>query len=312
MITQTPIDVRYPDCDMMGIVHHAVYPIWYETARMDFFAQMGFSFLDMHAQGINPPLVSLNLQYRNPVRYPGPVIVRTRMTFCSPKKLDLSYEVWPEGAEVPAASAVSFHIWTGPDLKSLDMEQRLPQVYAKIQAALDAPRWNVPERGRHAHTPVLTFVGKSGTGKTTFLERLIPALKGRGLRLAVVKHDAHQIEMDRPGKDTWRFSQAGADAVIISSAAQAALIEHPARELTLNQVISRLPEADLILTEGYKSERNPKIELHRKELNRPLLTPVEELVAAVTDEPLAVPVPQLAWEDISGCTDLIQSWMTQT
>lgn len=309
MMTETPIEVRYPDCDMMGIVHHAVYPIWYEAARMDFFAQMGFSFSDMHAQGINPPLVNLNLQYKTPVRYPGSVTVRTRMTFCSPKKLELSYEVWPAGAQSPAASAISFHIWTGPDMKSLDMEQNLPEVYAKIQAALDAPRWNVPERGKHAHTPVLTFVGKSGAGKTTFLEQLIPELKRRGLRLAVVKHDAHQFEMDKPGKDTWRFSQAGADAVAISNAVQTALMEHPARELTLNEVISRLPEADLVLTEGYKSEHNPKIELHRKELNRPLLTPAEELVALVTDEPLPVPAPQLDWGDISGCADLIQAWM---
>lgn len=165
--------------------------------------------------------------------------------------------------------------------------------------------WNVPERGRHAHTPVLTFVGKSGTGKTTFLERLIPELKSRGLRLAVVKHDAHQFEMDQPGKDTWRFSQAGADVVAISNAQKAAILEQPPRELTLNEVISRLPEVDLILTEGYKSERNYKIELHRKELNRPLLTPEDELIGLITDEPMPVSVPQLALDDVKGCADLI-------
>lgn len=165
--------------------------------------------------------------------------------------------------------------------------------------------WNVPERGRHAHTPVLTFVGKSGTGKTTFLERLIPELRSRGLRLAVVKHDAHQFEMDRPGKDTWRFSQAGADVVAISNARKVAIIEQPPQELTLNEVISRLPEVDLILTEGYKSERNYKIELHRKELNRPLLTPEDELIGLITDEPMPVSVPQLALDDVKGCADLI-------
>ncbi len=165
--------------------------------------------------------------------------------------------------------------------------------------------WNVPERGRHAHTPVLTFVGKSGTGKTTFLERLIPELKSRGLRLAVVKHDAHQFEMDQPGKDTWRFSQAGADVVAISNAQKAAILEQPPRELTLNEVISRLPEVDLILTEGYKSERNYKIELHRRELNRPLLTPEDELIGLITDEPMPVSVPQLALDDVKGCADLI-------
>ena len=76
MITETRIDVRYPDCDRMGIVHHAVYPIWYEMARMDFFAHMGFSYADMNAQGINPPLVELDLKYKAPATYPGTVTVK--------------------------------------------------------------------------------------------------------------------------------------------------------------------------------------------------------------------------------------------
>lgn len=66
MITQCDIDVRYPDCDAMGIVHHAVYPIWYEIARMDFFEKMGFAYPDMHALGVDPPMVSLELKYRRP------------------------------------------------------------------------------------------------------------------------------------------------------------------------------------------------------------------------------------------------------
>ena len=162
-----------------------------------------------------------------------------------------------------------------------------------------------PERGIHAATPVITFVGLSGTGKTTYLERLIPLLKARGLRLAVVKHDAHQFEMDKPGKDTWRFAQAGADVVAISSSTQAAILERPERELTLDEVISRLPPADLILTEGYKTEDNPKIELHRKELERPLLTPQKRLLAVVTDEQLEVAAPQLSFDDLEGCVNVI-------
>ena len=162
-----------------------------------------------------------------------------------------------------------------------------------------------PERGAHADTPLITFVGLSGTGKTTYLERLIPRLKARGLRLALVKHDAHRFEMDRPGKDTWRFAQAGADVVAISSAAQAAILERPVEELTLDQLISRLPPADLILTEGYKSEDNPKIELHRQCLGRPLLAPEEQLLAVVTDEPVPVSVRQLSFDDLEGCVDVI-------
>ena len=135
MITELNIDVRYPDCDSMGIVHHAVYPIWYEMARMDFFEKMGFSYADMHAKGINPPLVELDLKYNAPATYPGTVTVKTRMTAYAPKKLELCYETWFNGKLCGAAR--TFHIWTGPDMKSLDMEKNLPAVYARIKAAYE-------------------------------------------------------------------------------------------------------------------------------------------------------------------------------
>ncbi len=133
MISQTVIDVRYPDCDRMGIVHHAVYPVWYEIARMDFFAKMGFSYSDMNALGINPPMVDLHVRYKSAVSYPGSVTIRTRITSYAPKKLELSYETYCGGELV--SSAVTFHIWTGPDMKSLDMQASLPDVYRKIEAA---------------------------------------------------------------------------------------------------------------------------------------------------------------------------------
>lgn len=135
MITELNIDVRYPDCDRMGIVHHAVYPIWYEMARMDFFEKMGFSYADMNAKGINPPLVELDLKYNTPATYPGTVTIRTRMTAYAPKKLELCYETYFEGKL--CGTARTFHIWTGPDMKSLNMQEALPEVYAKIEAAYE-------------------------------------------------------------------------------------------------------------------------------------------------------------------------------
>lgn len=160
-------------------------------------------------------------------------------------------------------------------------------------------------------TPIITFVGKSGTGKTTFLEKLIPALKRRGLRLAVLKHDAHHFEMDKPGKDTYRFTAAGADVVTISNSEKFALIEQPPAELTLTEIISRLPQVDLVLTEGYKKNPYPKIEIHRACLNRPLLSPEAQLLAVVTDEPLPLRVPQLSLEDVSGCADVIMAYLAR-
>ncbi len=158
-------------------------------------------------------------------------------------------------------------------------------------------------------TPVITFVGLSGTGKTTFLEQLIPALKARGLHLAVLKHDAHHFEMDKPGKDTWRFTEAGADVVTISNAGKFAMIETLSRELSLQDIISRLPPVDVVLTEGYKKSRNPKIEIHRAALGRPLLSSPEELLAVMTDEPLDTPAKQLDLTDISGCADLVEHYI---
>ena len=136
MITETVIDVRYPECDQMGIVHHAVYPIWYEIARMDYFEQIGFSFSAMHEKGIDPPMVDLHVMFREPVRYPGQVTIRTKATFAAPKKLRLHYETFFQDRLVNVCE--TFHIWTGPDGKSLDMEQNLPEVYEKLIRAVEA------------------------------------------------------------------------------------------------------------------------------------------------------------------------------
>jgi len=132
MITETVIEVRYPDCDRMGIVHHAVYPVWYEIARMDFFQKMGFSYADMNALGINPPLVELDLKYKAPATYPGSVVIKTRLTTYAPKKLELQYETW--FGDKLCGTARTFHIWTGQDMKSLDMQTAHPDVYASIEA----------------------------------------------------------------------------------------------------------------------------------------------------------------------------------
>ena len=160
-------------------------------------------------------------------------------------------------------------------------------------------------------SPVVTFVGSSGTGKTTYLARLIPELKGRGLRLAVLKHDVHHFEMDHPGKDTYRFTAAGADVVTIANREKFALLQRTDRELSLEEIISRLPPVDLILVEGYKHNPYPKIEIHRAALGRPLIAPPEELLAIVTDEPVDSPAPQLDLTDLTGCADLLMRHLSR-
>lgn len=135
MQTKTKIEVRYPDCDRMGIVHHAVYPVWYEIARMEFFNELGFSFADMNALGVNPAMVDLHLQYKSPATYPQTLFIVTKMGQYAPKKLELLYETYTEEGSEPINTARTFHIWTGPDNKSYNMEEKLPEVYAKIEQA---------------------------------------------------------------------------------------------------------------------------------------------------------------------------------
>ena len=98
--------------------------------------------------------------------------------------------------------------------------------------------------------PIVSFVAWSGTGKTTFLEKLIPALKARGLRLCVMKHDAHEFQADREGKDSWRMTRAGADVTIVTNGKHAAVFEN--RPVSAEALLARVEGVDLILTEGYK------------------------------------------------------------
>ena len=133
MMTETKIDVRYPDADAMGIVHHAVYPVWYEVARMDFFTHVGFPYTKMHLHGINPAMVDLSVQFKAAVTYPETITVRTRCDAFGAKKLRLSYEAVNEQGVV-VNTARTFHIWTGPDNRSIRLDEALPEVYACLRA----------------------------------------------------------------------------------------------------------------------------------------------------------------------------------
>ena len=151
--------------------------------------------------------------------------------------------------------------------------------------------------------PVLSFTAKSGTGKTTYLEKLLPLLKEQGLRIAVVKHDAHGFEIDKPGKDSYRLSHAGADHMILTSTDQtAAIIRHPGQSQDFESVLARIQNADLILSEGYKHGDQKKIQLLRKGHNEtPVGNPVNT-IAYVTDFPYEAEVPVF---DLNRPEDLV-------
>lgn len=134
--------------------------------------------------------------------------------------------------------------------------------------------------------PMVGFAAFSGTGKTTLLTRLLPLLKTRGLRIAVVKHAHHAFDMDHPGKDSYRLREAGADAMLVASRKRCALIQERPDvhdEPSLSEALAMLdPDMlDLVLVEGFKLEPIPKIELHRAGLGKPLLFPHDANIIAI-------------------------------
>lgn len=153
--------------------------------------------------------------------------------------------------------------------------------------------------------PVVSFIGRSGVGKTTYLEKLIAELKGRGYRVGVIKHDIHGFEMDRPGKDTWRHAQAGADVVCISSFEKFALIKKMQRDMPLAEIVSRIDDVDIILVEGYKNHSARRVEIYRQAAGREPLNRPEDLFAAITDTPLYPDLPQFSLDAPAEFADFL-------
>ena len=172
----------------------------------------------------------------------------------------------------------------------------------------------VEEQGQVRTAPIVSIVGRSESGKTLLMEQLIVEFKGRGYKIAALKHShCGAIEVDQPGKDTWKFAQAGSDAVCISSPRKLAFIKMSDRDLLIDEVLPIIgPEFDLVLVEGFKKSKLPKIEVHREELGNDLLCSPEELSAIVTDGSLATPlvdsykVPILSWADTPSIADFIE------
>jgi molybdopterin-guanine dinucleotide biosynthesis protein MobB len=153
--------------------------------------------------------------------------------------------------------------------------------------------------------PVFSFVAYSGTGKTTLLEKLIPELISRGIRVAIIKHDAHKFDIDKEGKDSWRFTQAGAAVTAIVSGEKAAIMEN--RPVSFESVIARISDVDIILTEGYKTGPYPKIALRRAGGEFPFAP--SECFAVVSDDDSDANrgAPWFCLDDVSGIADLLQA-----
>jgi molybdopterin-guanine dinucleotide biosynthesis protein B len=157
-------------------------------------------------------------------------------------------------------------------------------------------------------TPIICIVGRSNSGKTTLIERLIPEFIMRGYRVATIKHHGKDFPIDHEGKDSWRHKEAGAQTVIISSPQKVAVIEAVSQDLSLDELATRfIRGADIIIAEGFKRDKHPKIEVFRKEGHpHPLAPELENLIAVVSDVSLSLDVPYLSPDDISGIADVIE------
>jgi len=155
--------------------------------------------------------------------------------------------------------------------------------------------------------PMVSIIGRSKSGKTTLVEKLITELGSRGYRIATVKHTPHGMSFDKPDKDTWRHLEAGSVAAVASSEDKMVLIRPVASGMTLDDIARILGEdCDLILAEGFKQGDAPKIEVHRREVG-PLLSGIRKLVAVVTDEPVATKARQFGFADIKALADLLET-----
>jgi len=154
--------------------------------------------------------------------------------------------------------------------------------------------------------PIVSFVGRSNSGKTTLIERVIPELVRAGYRVATVKHAGHGFDLDTEGKDSWRHKRAGASSVVVVSRGSLAMFADVPEEMKVEEVRDRFLDSsyDLIIAEGWKSEGYPKIVIIREQVGEVPVSP-DGLLAVVSDKPIDLPVPVLDLNDVTGVAVLI-------
>jgi molybdopterin-guanine dinucleotide biosynthesis protein B len=147
---------------------------------------------------------------------------------------------------------------------------------------------------------IFGFAGWSGSGKTTLIEKLIPLFVARGLKVSLIKHAHHTFDVDQPGKDSYRHRHAGCQEVLVSSSRRWALVHElrGAAEPGFAELIERVSPCDLLLVEGFKREKVPKLEIYRESVGEALLHPQDpSIIAVASDKPLETKLPQFDVND---------------
>ncbi len=132
MATETRFPVRYAETDQMGVVHHSVYPVWFECGRTEHIKSYGFPYHELEKSGIMLPLVRLGVEYKRPVQYGDIVIIRTYITEATKVRLLISYDVYVDGDPQLRARGFTEHAWTSSDLKPVNLSKYRPDVYERL------------------------------------------------------------------------------------------------------------------------------------------------------------------------------------
>jgi molybdopterin-guanine dinucleotide biosynthesis adapter protein len=156
------------------------------------------------------------------------------------------------------------------------------------------------------HPPLISIVGYSGAGKTTLIEKLIGEFTRRGYRVGSIKHDVHGFEMDKPGKDSWRHKQAGTCTTLISSPYQIGMVMDVDHDHSPDELRKFFNNVNVILTEGYKKQNRPKVEIFRSEIHdEPLCRNDDNIVAVMSDISVELKARRFVLGDVVGLVDFL-------
>lgn len=153
--------------------------------------------------------------------------------------------------------------------------------------------------------PAISFVAWSGTGKTTFIEQLLPVLTKKGIKAAYIKHDGHDFEIDYPGKDTYRIFKAGVKQTAIVSDTKAAFIERLSEAGSFEAASKYISGVDIIIAEGFKYSELPKIEIHRADVSEKPMENIDNRIAMISDKSWKMQIPVFSTKDFEGVSDFI-------
>ena len=137
MIFRTYVTARYAETDQMGIIHHAVYPVWYEMARTEFIKETGFTYSEIEAKGILLPIRELNCTYLKPAFYEDKLIIQTTIKQCTPVRISFAYEIFRGSEKKPINIGFTTHVWTDQNIKPIHLKKRYPDLYESVSRLME-------------------------------------------------------------------------------------------------------------------------------------------------------------------------------